>query len=368
MSESLKQLIIYHFENFAKLTNELSGGAVKVVYDVVVVPRTLRRISPIYEGYWVSPEDVKEDLKLYVPPGVYDAVFVVWYSDAIDVKYFGLGGVFIDGEVIYSSIASLEEWAWRLGPKPGELFLHEWLHGVTFFFSSLGYDMPEGGPDGAEKHGYRWSPAEGWTPYYRDLMQGRVWEPKLNRYTGITREMWLKHCSPRFERIKGESQRLISLVTWLTIELNKTKAELREAKSRATYLETQLQNAQNEAYRWREEAFRVRREAEAYRAWAENKISELETQLKRTKGELSTCREDVDAWTRRAVELGRRLNELSTEFEKLKATYAEEKKKLTEELKAVREEANTVKIALVATATVAVAGIILLYRKAKYVP
>lgn len=85
-----------------------------------------------------------------------------------------------------------------------------------------------------------------------------------------------------------------------------------------------------------------------------------------TKGELSICREEVDTWTRRAVELGRKLNELSTELEKLKATYAGERKKLTEGL-AVREGA-IVKIALIATATVAVAGIILLYRKAKYVP
>lgn len=192
MSESLKAAIISAFKNFIELVEYGSAGMVKSTYDIVEVQRPITRISSLGDGrYWLSPQDIEEDLRVYAPKGKYDSVHVVWYSGPIDV-YFGLGGVFInDGTATFSSIvAGREDWWKRGGTYWGEVFLHEWLHGVCRFYESLGYPMPEGDADGGERHGYVESPAMGWMPYYSDLMQGKVWEPKLSRYTGITREAW----------------------------------------------------------------------------------------------------------------------------------------------------------------------------------
>ncbi len=55
--------------------------------------------------------------------------------------------------------------------------------------------MPDGDADGAEAHGYSHSNTEGWMHYYRDLMRGKVWEPKKSKYTGITKTAWF-HATP----------------------------------------------------------------------------------------------------------------------------------------------------------------------------
>jgi hypothetical protein len=52
--------------------------------------------------------------------------------------------------------------------------------------------MPENDADGAEGHGYVKSSTEGFMGYYRDLMQGKVWESTLSKYTGINEAAWRK--------------------------------------------------------------------------------------------------------------------------------------------------------------------------------
>jgi len=70
----------------------------------------------------------------------------------------------------------------------GEVWLHEWLHGVCNFFEIQGYKMPAGDADGGDRHGYIRSPETGWTGYYRDLMNGRVIEDGKPR--GIPPHAW----------------------------------------------------------------------------------------------------------------------------------------------------------------------------------
>jgi len=233
MSGEMMSTITSAFIDFTYLTGELSYGAVLSTYTIILVPHPLTRLS--YDsvlGYWPSPEDVREDLENYAPYGTYDSVFVVWYNGPIRLPYFGLGGIFINnGSTIYSVVTSHEEWVWRAGGRPGEVFLHEWLHGVARFFSSLGYIMPEGDADGAEIHGYVWTHEEGWTRYYRDLMQGRVWEPKIKAYTGITREMWSKHCSPNIERLRTYGD-LIVRYNELVTRLNELQREYDDLERR----------------------------------------------------------------------------------------------------------------------------------------
>jgi hypothetical protein len=89
----------------------------------------------------------------------------------------------------YATVANAEDWVWQV-PTVGEVWVHEWLHGVSPFYEGLGYPQPDGNADGGSGHGYDWSPTEGWAAYYRDLMTGQVWEPLLGAYTGITSQAW----------------------------------------------------------------------------------------------------------------------------------------------------------------------------------
>ena len=193
MDQSLKSTIVRAFQNLPNLIMDGTNTLVLSEYDVIEISSPVTRLSRLGNGlYWLSPDDIKADLEQYAPPGKYDSVHVVWHNGPID-SYFGLGGIFInEGSTTYSSLIGGEEYFWTgLGEAFGEPFLHEWLHGVCNFYQSLGFAMPEGGPDGAELHGYSKSSFEGWMPYYRDLMRGEVWEPSLGRYTGITPEAWL---------------------------------------------------------------------------------------------------------------------------------------------------------------------------------
>ena len=193
MSDDLKETIISAFKNFAEnLVKDGSGGMVSSTYDIVEIPHPVTRITSLGgDRYWLSPQDIEEDLKMYAPKGKYDSVHVVWYNGPID-SYFGLGGIFInEGTSTFSSLIAGQEWWWTgMGEALGEPFLHEWLHGVCRFYENLGCPMPEKDADGAEEHGYTKSSTEGWMRYYRDLMQGKVWEQKLSKYTGITKEAW----------------------------------------------------------------------------------------------------------------------------------------------------------------------------------
>lgn len=89
----------------------------------------------------------------------------------------------------YAVVANAPAQAWR-GEAPGEVWLHEWLHGVCHHFASRGHVMPARDADGAEVHGYARSKAEGWTDYYRDLMSGNVVED--GRKLGIPLAAWAR--------------------------------------------------------------------------------------------------------------------------------------------------------------------------------
>jgi hypothetical protein len=131
------------------------------------------------------------------PPGRYDSIFILWpqhnYKRRESIRSGGWGLAIPaspwSNRATYASIANAERWQWQV-PIVGEVWLHEWLHGVCAYFANLGYVMPAGDADGGGRHGYVQSPLFGWTTYYRDLMTGNVLESG-NR-TGIPMEVW-KH-------------------------------------------------------------------------------------------------------------------------------------------------------------------------------
>ncbi|MBI5846559.1 MAG: Ig-like domain-containing protein [Nitrospirae bacterium] len=191
ITESHTASLLRAFLNFSDLAADASDGVVDTHYDIIVSDRIIEKVSPFGDYFWLSYDDVRDDLGLYAPKGKYDSVHIVWNSGPIPA-YFGLGGVFInDGTTTYSSIITGEQWWWfREGRPWGEVFLHEWLHGASNYYENLGFTMPVGNLHAALEHGYPETEAEGWMNWYRAYMRGQVWEPLLSSLTGIPGKAW----------------------------------------------------------------------------------------------------------------------------------------------------------------------------------
>jgi hypothetical protein len=147
------------------------------------------------EMYWPSPTDTREEIDLLAAPGTCYSIFALWpqhnFRDGTSVQSagWGLGMAASDWSngATYATVANTESWRWQI-PVVGEVWLHEWLHGVCAYFAGLGYVMPDGDADGGARHGYIQSPVSGWTDYYRDLMTGNVLEAAGT--TGIPLDAW----------------------------------------------------------------------------------------------------------------------------------------------------------------------------------
>jgi hypothetical protein len=184
------------FARFPDLAARLSGGEVAVTADVAHVERPLTSLTPMAEGLrWPSPDDARPELDGLAPPGAVDSVLVLWpqrdlaTGDDVPTGGWGLaiGATPWSNGATYATVANATAAVWSR-PVMGEVWLHEWLHGVCDHFARLGFAMPEGDADGGGRAGYEQSPAEGWCRYYRDLMTGRV--RAGDRLLGIRPEAW----------------------------------------------------------------------------------------------------------------------------------------------------------------------------------
>ncbi|MFB3881008.1 MAG: S-layer homology domain-containing protein [Armatimonadota bacterium] len=187
----------YAFRQFPALAHDFSGHEAIVEYDIVFVDRALTTLtSDGTNTWWPSPDDTRTELGLYAPVGRYDSVFVHWpqtdfaTGQSVPCRGWGLAlarSSWANGAT-YVTVANAQPSAWYGEPNIGEVWLHEWLHGVCNYYAGQGYPMPDGDADGAERHGYEWSPTDGWGAYYRDLMTSHVLD--AGSYEGITAEAW----------------------------------------------------------------------------------------------------------------------------------------------------------------------------------
>ncbi len=228
MPLSEMEIATWSFRQAASIANNFSNGEAFIQYDIVHITRPINSLTLIGElplslhgnalkyinsqpvltpinpnntlnshSYWVSPSDTIEELNTYAPSGKYDSIFVHWMQCDMQtdqcIPSFGWGwGMEASGwsnNATYATVANADDWLWQL-PTVGEVWLHEWLHGVSPFYQGLGYLQPQANADGGSSHGYVWSPTLGWSLYYRDLMTGQVWEPLLGAYTGIPPQAW----------------------------------------------------------------------------------------------------------------------------------------------------------------------------------
>jgi hypothetical protein len=184
------------FERFPSLVEELTSGRAGVRYRIERVDRCLTSLTQMSEGmYWPSPTDTREEIDLLAAPGLYESIFVLWpqhdSKNGTSVRSAGWGlGMEASNwsnNATYATVSNTESWSWQI-PMVGEVWLHEWLHGVCAYFSGRGYRMPDGGADGGERHGYIQSRVSGWTDYYRDLMTGNVLD--AGTLKGIPLDAW----------------------------------------------------------------------------------------------------------------------------------------------------------------------------------
>ena len=188
---------IMSFERFPSLVADLTADKAMIDYNVVRIARALDSLTCRAKGmFWPSPNDTRLEIDDWAPPGRYDSIFVFWpqndleHRRSIPTGGWGLGMAASgwSNDATYAAVGNVPSFAWRI-PKIGEVWLHEWLHGVCAHFRDLGHIMPSGDADGGSRHGYVQSETTGWTDYYRDLMNGCVLENE--RLAGIRPEGWL---------------------------------------------------------------------------------------------------------------------------------------------------------------------------------
>jgi hypothetical protein len=187
---------IESFRGFPDLVRELTSGAATLEYEIKTIARPLTSLTQRNENeFWPSPDDTRTELDQCASADRPDSVFVLWPQHNFERKTsipgtawgLAIGASHRTNGATYAAIANAPASAWRNEAR-GEVWLHEWLHGVCHHFAQCGFVMPQRDADGAELHGYQRSPTVGWSDYYRDLMNGRVVEN--GRPVGIPLGAW----------------------------------------------------------------------------------------------------------------------------------------------------------------------------------
>jgi len=187
---------IESFRHFPELVTELTQRLVLIESEIVFADRVLATLTTTgSDQYWPSPDDTRPELEALASPCRYDSVFVLWpqsnLANGSSISSAGWGLAIAAGPwsnwATYATVANARSSTWKV-PRSGEVWLHEWLHGVCAFFADRGFPMPDGDADGGGRHGYEQSPVSGWTDYYRDLMNGNVLEN--GRRLGIPLGAW----------------------------------------------------------------------------------------------------------------------------------------------------------------------------------
>jgi hypothetical protein len=182
------------FAGFPHLVAELSSGEATASTKIVEMETPLRSLTlRAANEFWPSPNDTRHALDEFAPAGSFDSVFIFWpqhdFTRGVSVPGsawgLGMGASDWSNGATYAAVANAPSAAWKNEAR-GEVWLHEWLHGVCHHFAQRGHTMPERDADGGELHGYTRSPTHGWCEYYRDLMRGNVVENRQR--VGIPRE------------------------------------------------------------------------------------------------------------------------------------------------------------------------------------
>ncbi len=174
---------------------DYSDQTAEMEAHIVYSPRPLTHVSEVGGpySYWPDPEDTHIEIDQYAPEGMYDSVIIFWQASdpvtgqSIPSGGWGWGGWMGIHNMTYATVYNLS-WYWPGDPCKGEVFLHEWLHGVTGFYQWLGFPFPVEDLHGAEEAGYTQDQNGCWETWLRDYLRGLVLEN--GQYKGLVPAAW----------------------------------------------------------------------------------------------------------------------------------------------------------------------------------
>ncbi len=193
---------------FAAHLTKLNSN-VTMALTIEDTPKTLRKLSLIKNGALDSPflhsADFEKAMQAAVPGfslswGQYDTVFVIVPATAAGLTGQGWSvngwGEYSPSHLKGAALAFIPS-NYNMEEFEGQVFIHEWLHGVCHFYKMMGWTdtISNGDADDGGGLGYG-SVATGDLDYYKDLMTAQVKKNKkdpsspLTSTPGITNALW----------------------------------------------------------------------------------------------------------------------------------------------------------------------------------
>jgi len=187
------------------LANQWSDGQVQLQVSMIVVDHPLTSLSlhtanTTANYYAITPADVAPDLRALTPDGAYDSIITVWkpwneQGQAVPTDYWGLG-IGTDTASNGSTFATLilgNAAAWGQPGLNAEVLMHEWMHGVVYYYDAMtGRKLPS--PDDRATDGYEpITVAAGGSQarFIHDIMTAQVTDQVTGQALGgITPAIW----------------------------------------------------------------------------------------------------------------------------------------------------------------------------------
>ncbi len=182
------------YQNFIEILKDFTNGHI-IINPIYIEEEILN--DPEWPVKCLNTEKNANDQKdfMYFKPesihskfqnGNWDNIVIVypWARNSLDNDFHAIsgGGFYSD-----CTISQIPEFFLSLNKDtPGEVFLHEWLHGPLSFFEKEGLlEKDEINIDKAEeKYGYKQNPD--WIPFLKDVIQNKL----TNQKKGVSEEMW----------------------------------------------------------------------------------------------------------------------------------------------------------------------------------
>lgn len=188
---------INRFENAC---NELSEGKMTAKCDIYQIQEPITSLSYDEEfGYFVSPEDIENQIKDIINKNNYDHIFAVVrlgneeYQNDIEIKdwiglgsmdYYGIG--FSNIRLPNSAKSYIYKYSKTVNQFPEEVFLHEFIHSLERTAGEYGYEIPA--LHDYENYGYENAYLIGQKEWYKDYMNKAIYNS--DGYIGLPNEIY----------------------------------------------------------------------------------------------------------------------------------------------------------------------------------
>lgn len=202
LSNTDKEDIRLCLQRFKNSLTEMSEQKINVNYELIEMTKPITTMSYDKDnGYFVSPNDIKETIDTYTKTGKYDHVYVIFKTDNIKAKenvqiadWIGLGGMEYRN-IGYSNIRLpndeenlIYKYNYRYNLFPEEVFIHEFLHTLERNAQKYGYERPA--LHDYTNYGYKEEALIGQKKWYQDYMNQNI--TAGNQKIGLPKEIFTK--------------------------------------------------------------------------------------------------------------------------------------------------------------------------------